>query len=153
CENSHHSSSKTASQDPPSSSAWSSTGICNGSRQLRADTCPACTQAIRVTSDPASAEILAQRRSALECLFPPNKLVARSTKATGPESTPPARVIHPLGPCFSGSKCECPRPSMRNPSQHSNSAAPRPSACKARLLSLHIISSKPTAAPKHDTAK
>ena len=134
-------------------SGFSPCAIPNGSRHCRAEACPACTHANRVTSDPATDAIAAHRRNSCERCLSPNKLAARSRKGTGPDRTPPVRTINPLSPCFSGSRWEWSLLSLRNPSRHSKSAAPMPSACRARLRSFPMSSSRPTAAPTPEAAK
>ena len=77
--------------------------ISSGRRQSRAETCPACTQAKRVSMDPARLEMAAALRSLRERRDPANAAAMRSASGTGPLSTPPSRVMNPLVPRFSGS--------------------------------------------------
>lgn len=58
---------------------------------------------MRVINDPAIDDIAAQRRKE-EALFELMMLAALRIVGTGPDSTPPARVTHPLGPYFNGSR-------------------------------------------------
>jgi len=124
----------------------------NGSRQSCAETCPARIQAIRVSSDPAIADIAAHFLIFVECL-PLIRLATRNASGSGPDKIPPARVSPPLAPCFKGSSAELLRLSRCHPSQHSNTAAPSPSICSARLLRCPINSSNPTDAANPDIPK
>src|SRR5438876_10535180 len=105
---------------------------------------------MRVMSDPATAEIPAQRRNACEPSLLLIMLSALSAVGTGPESAPPARTIQPLAPRFNGSSPGCCRLSIRQPAQDSKIAAPSPSIYRARLLRCPNISSSPTAADNPD---
>src|SRR5947209_7446609 len=65
----------------------------NGSGQSWAETCPAGIQAMRVTSDPTIDDHEAHRRRERDLFSLPNKLRMRRAVRTGPERTPPVRVI------------------------------------------------------------
>ena len=72
----------------------------------------------------------AARRILCELLSPPAIL---SANGTGPDSTPPARVIHPLKPRFNGLNTGLVVLSRWTPSQVSTAAAPMPSMFNAGL--------------------
>ena len=67
-------------------------------------------------------------------LFAVAKLNMRRRTGTGPDNTPPVRTVQPLTPCFRGSRPGSLRLSMRQPSQHSMSAAPKPESLKRAAL-------------------
>src|SRR5581483_7759258 len=83
-----------------------------------AETRPAAIQPSRVSSEPASAATLAALRQV--GFFD----VARINSGTGPDSTPPARIIQPLGPSRSGAIAGVDRVSTNAPMTVSAAAAP-----------------------------
>ena len=100
--------------------------ISNGRRQSRAETCPACTQAMRVNMDPARLEIAATFLNLRERRGPEMAAAMRNASGTGPLSTPPSRVMSPLVPRFKGSTAGFFEISIFKPSSKDSMAAAAP---------------------------